>query len=327
MPTVIVGSPVLHHQPGEHTAILEAAGFTVRYPEPSGDQMTEEQLLANLDGVDAALAGAEPYTRKVLESFPQLRVISRTGVGYDAVDLAAAAERKIPVCVTPGTNHDAVAEQAWALYLALAKEVVRFHGMVAKGEFARGITRPIWGQTLGIVGLGRIGKAMAVRARAFGMRVIAYDPYATAEMASDGTELVTLDELLAKSDVISLHAPMCPETDCIVRAETIAKMKDGVYIINTARGGLVEESALAAALASGKVGGAGLDVFANEPPVGSPLLTAPNVVFSPHVAGISQDSLRRMAVMGAQTIVDLFEGRWPAERIINAEQIGPRWKW
>jgi D-3-phosphoglycerate dehydrogenase len=168
---------------------------------------------------------------------------------------------------------------------------------------------------------------MAVRARAFGMRVIAYDPYATTEMASDGTELVTLDELLGASDVISLHAPMCPETDRIIRDETIAKMKDGVYIINTARGGLVDESALAAALASGKVAGAGLDVFANEPPIGSPLLSAPNVVFSPHVAGISQDSLRRMAVMGAQTIVDLFEGRWPAERIINAEQIGPDWKW
>lgn len=327
MPTVLIGSPVLHHAPGEHVEILRAAGFTVRFPEPSGQQMNEAELATSLEGVDATLAGSEPYTPAIFARFPRLRAIVRTGVGYDAVHLEAAKKHRVPVGITPGTNHDAVAEQAWAMLLALAKNVLAFHQTVKNGTFQRAITRPIEGTTLGLVGLGRIGGAMAVRARAFRMRVIAFDPFLPAGTKVEGVERVEWDQLLAQSDVISLHAPHTPQTDRLIRAESIARMKDGVLIINTARGGLVHEPDLASALHSGKVGGAGLDVYKDEPPVGSPLLEAPNTVLAPHIAGVSTASLRNMAVMAAQTVVDLYQGRWPADRLVNANELGSDWKW
>lgn len=329
MPAVLISSGVLYQSPGEHTRILESAGFQVRYPDPGGDQLTEDQLITNLVGVSATIAGSEPYTARVMSESPTLRFISRAGVGYDAVDLEAAKRYRVPVGITPGTNQDAVAEQAMALLLALTKSVVPFHQTVARGQFVRAVTRPLWGTTLGLIGLGRIGRAMAARGRAFGMKVLAFDPYLNATTWPTGDEIsfVTLPDLLKQSDVISLHAPMTEETSKIIRADTIAKMKDGVLIINTARGGLVDEVDLLAGLRSGKVGGAGLDVFANEPPVGSPILEAPNVVFSPHIAGVSSDSLRRMAIMAARTIVDLHQGRWPTERLVNAAELGPDWTW
>ncbi|MFO0948281.1 MAG: phosphoglycerate dehydrogenase [Planctomycetota bacterium] len=328
MPTVLIGSGVLYQSPGEHTRILESAGFEVRYPNPGGEQLTEQQLIDNLVGVSATIAGSEPYTERVMAARPTLRVVARAGVGYDAVDLKGAKEHKVAVGITPGTNQDAVAEQAMALLLALTKSVVPFHQTVTQGRFVRAVTKPLWGTTLGLIGLGRIGRAMAIRGRAFGMKVLAFDPYLNATTWPTGDEItfVDLPELLKQSDVISLHAPMTPETSKIVRSETIALMKDGVLILNTARGGLVDEADLSKALRSGKVGGAGLDVFANEPPVGSPLLDAERGLF-PHIAGVSSDSLRRMAIMAAQTIVDLHQGRWPSERLVNAADLGPHWKW
>jgi phosphoglycerate dehydrogenase-like enzyme len=149
----------------------------------------------------------------------------------------------------------------------------------------------------------------------------------TGGVAAPGVRLVDWETLLRESDVISLHAPLTAETQRLIRAESIATMKDGVILINTARGGLVDEADLAAALASGKVGAAGLDVFVNEPPIGSPLLGAPNVLFSPHVASLDHEGLRQMANMAAQTVADLYQGRWPAERIVNGQSLGPNWSW
>ena len=326
MPTVLICPPVLLDRRGEYFQTLQSAGLEIRFPKSSGGQLTEQQLLDNLDGIDATLAGSEPYTAQVIERFPRLRVISRCGVGYDAVDVAAANKSSTVIGITPGTNHDGVAEHTFALMLAAARKIVIGHENIRAGGFKRGLLRPLRGQTLGIIGFGRIGRTVAARGCDFGMNVIAYDPHVAID-AETGVTAVGLDELFASSDYISLHAPGVAETLRMIRAETIAQMKDGVILINAARGGLVDEAALAAALHSGKVAAAGLDVFANEPPVGSPLLTAPNVVLSAHLAGLDTQSLDAMAAMAAHTVVDLYQGRWPTERLANAQQLGAGWRW
>lgn len=326
MPTTVLICPkALDHTPGEHFDLLASKNFFIRYAKPMKDLLTAEELSANLDGVDAVVAGSEPYTREVIRRFPNLRVISRVGVGYDSVDVEAATEQGIAVAITPGTNHDSVAELTFALLLAVAKRIASFHPMVAAGGFERKITKPLRGQTLGLVGYGRIGQAVARRAIAFGMKVIAADPLA-APTGDSGVETVSFDQLLGRSDIISLHAPANSETHHLIRGATIKKMRRGVVILNTARGSLIDEQALAQGLASGQVGGAGLDVFEQEPPTGSQILSAPRVVLTPHVAGIDEEGVRQMAVMACRTVVDLFSGEWPTERIVNASELGS-WTW
>lgn len=329
MPTVLVCANILHRQEGVYADCLRHAGFDLRWPALGHRQLSEPELCAELGGVDATIAGSEPYTPAVLEAFPRLRVVARTGVGSDSVDLAAASRLGVAVAITPGANHESVAEQAFALMLAIARRIVPNHVEVAGGGFERPIPQPLRGRTLGLFGLGRAGGAMALRAHAFGMTVIAADPYAAALSAelTACVRLATLDELLATADAISLHAPLTAETRCIINSASIARMKHGVWIINTARGGLIDEAALAEALRTGRVGGAGLDVFTSEPPTGSPLLAAPNVVLSPHLAGIDATACDAMGLLAARNIVDLFEGRWPADRIVNARQLGATWRW
>ena len=325
---VLVCQPFLFQTHGPWRTILESAGFEVRFPRSGGRVLTEDQLRDELGNARATIASTEPYTAAILGAAPQLRVVSRTGVGYDSVDVAAATARGIAVACTPGANHEAVAEHVFALLLAIAKRVVTNHAEVAGGGFRRQPSRPLRGKTLGIVGLGRIGRAVARRAAAFGMQILAHDPFVS-RPPDDAPEarLVSIDELLARSDVISLHAAASEATQRLIRRDTLAKVKAGVILINTARGTLVDEADLADALRSGKVAAAGLDVFEREPPAGSPLLAAPNVVLSPHAAGVDERTIEDMATMAAQTIADLFGGRWPAERIVNGEQLKRPWNW
>jgi phosphoglycerate dehydrogenase-like enzyme len=328
-PTVVlVCQPLLYQKPGAYRQILESAGLVVRFPKSGGTVLTEAQLQAELADVDATIASTEPYTASILRSAVNLRVISRTGVGYDSIDTTTATERGIAVAFTPGTNHEAVAEHAFALMLAVVKRVVANHVEVAHGGFRRQPSRAVRGKTLGLVGLGRIGRAMARRAAAFEMQVLACDPLLpTVPDDAPKVKLLSFEELLARSDVISLHAAATDSTSRLIRRETLAQMKPGAVLINTARGTLVDEAALKEALQSGKLAAAGIDVFEREPPVGSPLLSAPNVVLSPHVAGVDEQAFEDMATMAAQTIVDLFQGRWPADRIVNADTLSRPWSW
>jgi D-3-phosphoglycerate dehydrogenase len=324
MPEVLVIANILHQKDGPFADALRAAGFTIRFPKDGYRQLTEAELAAELPGAVATIAGSEPYTSAIFAANQQLRVIARTGVGYDAVDLASAAHAKVAVCVTPGANHDAVAEQTFALLLAVGRHVVKNHEMVAGGGFTRTIPVPMRGRTLGLVGFGRTGRAVARRALAFGMKVVAYDPVPGAP--TPGVDDASFSEVIEVADYLSLHAPMVPATRRMINADTLSRMKPGVRLVNTARGGLIDEDALAAALRSGHVAAAGLDVFAEEPPVGSPLLNAPNVTFAPHVAGLDTESVAAMGLMAAQTIVDLHQGRFPLERIANAGDL-PDWRW
>ncbi|MDW8222575.1 MAG: phosphoglycerate dehydrogenase [Gemmatales bacterium] len=324
MPRVLIGSAVLCDENGSHLRILREAGLAVVFP-PEIRLLTESDLLRCLPGVHATIAGPEPYTARVIESAKDLCVIARSGVGYDSVDVEAATRHGVAVTITPGTNHDAVAEHAFALLLALAKDVVRQHQWTVQGGWSRQPTVPVRGQTLGIVGLGRIGKAMALRGLAFGMKVLATEKAPDWDfIRQHGIELVSLEELLRRSDFVSLHAPYTPETRYLIRAETIRLMKPTAFLINTARGGLVCERDLLEALEKGQIRGAGLDVFEKEPPGDNPLFRLPNVIVSPHLAGADTQSLRDMAEMAARTVVGLLRGEWFEDgRIVNPE-VRPR---
>lgn len=319
MPKVLIGPSPLAQKTGPFLDLLTSAGFEPVYPlRPV--QMTEADLLEQLPAVDASLAGSEPYTRRVIESSPRLRIIARVGVGYDTVDIAAANERGLPVTIAPGTNHDAVAEHTFMLMLALAKNLIPQHLGVKTGGWPRKANTPLRGKVLGVFGLGRIGKAVALRGRAFGMSVIANEKYPDQDFViSNGIELVDVNTLFARSDYLSLHVPATPESTGIVSARTLALMKPTAYLINTARGAVVNEADLAEALRSGRLAGAGLDVLEQEPPQNCPLLGLDNVVFTAHTAGVDHQSLMDMAYSAAQAIVDVFAGRWPTEKLVNPQ--------
>ncbi len=328
MPTVLIGSGPLRNQPGRFRELLVQAGFETIDP-PGDGTLTEADLRAQLPKVEAIVAGGEPITDELMAMSPRLKVIARTGVGYDAVDVAAATSRGIAVTITPGTNHDSVAEQAFALLLALTRRIALNDRIIREGGWDRTLPAPLRGKTLGLVGLGRIGRAMVPRALAFGMRVLAYDPLPSlpAPVATDDFERVGFDELLSRSDVVSLHLPLLPTTRGLFNREMLGRMRAGSYLINTARGGIVVESDLHEALVSGHLAGAGLDVFEQEPPEPSePLLQLPNVVSSPHVAGIDVRSMADMAEKAAWCIVELSQGRWPSDCIVNPE-VQTRWSW
>ncbi len=327
MPKVLVTPATLKQIGGPFQDVLVGAGLEPVYP-PQQAQLVEEELFGQLDGISATLAGSEPYTRRVIEAHPALRVIARMGVGYDAVDVAAATEHGIAVTITPGTNQDAVAEHTFALILAIAKSVAEQHPLIQAGKWPRRANLPLRGRTLGIAGLGRIGKAVALRGECFGMRLLAYEPYPDLDFAAKhGVSLVPFDQLLAESDWLSLHMPMMPETKYLINRNTLAKMKPTAYLINTARGGLVCEADLAEALKARRIAGAGLDVFEQEPPgKDNVLLGLDNVVFTPHAAGVDLQSRDDMAHAAARSIAALAKGEWPAEQVVNPE-VRAKFRW
>ena len=281
-----------------------------------------------MPAVDAILAGGDPLTARVIQAATHLRAIARTGVGYESVDLGAATARGIAVAITPGANHEAVAEHTIALLLSLTRNVLGNDRMVRAGAWDRRPVRPLRGTTLGLIGLGRIGRAVAVRARAFGMKVLAFDR--NRDPLFDAFHEVTrleLDAVLEASDVVSLHLPLTWKTRGMFDRGAFAKMRPGSVLINTARGGLVNELDLHESLTSGRLAGAGLDVMDSEPPGrGNPLLALPNVVFSPHIAGVDTTALDDMAEQAARVVIELYNGRWPEGCVVN-EEVRPSWHW
>jgi len=314
---------------GPHIEIFEKAGFEVAFPPPGANLRDEEQLIEVLKDSEATVAGSEPYTRRVIESLPRLRVIARRGVGFDAVDLAAADDHDVVVTTTPGTLHHSVAEHTIAMLMALARGFPRLDQQVRAGRWER-IPHPrVMGKTLGILGLGQIGQAVATRAVGLGLKVLAYEPYPNHDFARQwGIEFVDLDTLLARSEFVSLHLPMSPENFNLMNRERFAKIKRGAVLINTARGPLVNEADLCEALRSGQIGGAGLDVFHQEPlPLESPLLEFDNVLLSGHVAGIDNEANHDLAVMFARTIIGLYRGEWPPPECVRNLKGRTGWTW
>jgi len=310
-----------------YLGVLRDAGFELVFPKRAF-VLSEQELLDALPGICGVIAGSEPYTPRVLAANSQLRVIARAGVGYDAVNVPAATENGVAVAIAPGTNQESVAEHTFALILALAKDLPNQHNAIRAGKWPRRANLPLRGRTLGIAGLGRIGKAVAERGKAFGMKLIAYEPYPDAAfVAPVGVTLVSFERLLAESDYLSLHMPLTEQSRHVINEQSLAKMKPTAYLVNTARGGLVCEADLYRALEAGRIGGAGLDVFEEEPPSKlNPLCRFENVVVTPHAAGVDLQSRDDMAVSAARTIVALSRGEWPAECIVNPE-VRPRFRW
>jgi phosphoglycerate dehydrogenase-like enzyme len=330
MPRVLVTPPELFEGNGPPHKVLREAGFEIVYPPRGVRLMTEELLLDRLVGVDAVLAGMEPFTRRVLTESRRrdnLRVLSRFGVGYDAIDVPAATDLGVVVMIAAGANQVSVAEHTLALLFAVFRSVALRDRAVRAGRWDRVVVPRLAGKTLGLIGLGRIGKALAPRANALGLHVIAHDPLADASFAAaNQITLCSLDEVIAQSDIVSLHLPCTAATAGLLSAERIGKMKPGSVLINTARGGLVDEPAMIAALRSGHLGGAGLDTFAVEPlPPGSPLRELDNVVLTPHNAGIDDQAVRDVSLRAAQSIAALYRGEWPEEYVVNRELAGWRW--
>jgi len=289
------------------------------------DAPDEESLAAAVRDAAALLArGSAKISARVIEAGRNLRVIGRSGVGYDTVDVAAATARGIPVVYTPGASTRVVAEGALAMILALVKRLPDLDRRTKAGDWAVRETfavRDLEGSVLGIVGLGRIGSEVARLALPFGMRVLASDPLVSSEEAERlGVSLVDLDRLLAESDVVSLHAPLAANTRGLIDRQRLNQMKPGAILVNLGRGGLLESlDALQEALNSGRLAAAGLDVFPQEPPdVSHPVFSHPNLLASPHALGLTAGAARRIFTLVSQDMAAVLEGRRP-ERVVNPE--------
>lgn len=295
--------------PGPHHDLLESQGWEVvreRGPLP------EAKMLELAGEFDAFLCGDDAITQAVIDkSAPRLKVISKYGIGLDKIDVEYATSQKLPVLFTPGVNHTTVAEHTFGLLLCLSKHLVTVGAAARQGEWKRVTGHEIMGRTMGIIGLGRIGKEVAIRAKAFGMPVMAYDIYWDEAFAEEHgvTRCETMDEVLHQADVISLHCFLDDKTRDMINAAKIAEMKDDAVVLNCARGELVVAKDMAKALEDGKIGGYGTDVLDEEPPPADhPLLTAPNCVVTSHIGSRTYESVVRQASKATNNLIAFLNG-------------------
>jgi D-3-phosphoglycerate dehydrogenase / 2-oxoglutarate reductase len=309
-PIVLVTFPDYDTEHPEHGGALTAAGYLMRIAPKRGARSTEELLALSAD-VAGAICSTDPFTRDVLRDSPNLQVIARVGVGIDSIDAAAATELGVAITTTPGANEETVADHAIAMMLGLLRRIPENDAGVRRGEWNRtGPHTPLLltGCTVGLIGYGHIGRLVARRLAGFDVELLVSDP---ALGDSDSPRSVELAELLARSDVVSLHTPLIAATHHLIDQAALQLMRPHAVLVNTSRGGVVDEAALIQALNEGVIAGAALDVFETEPPVTSPLFAMPNVVVSPHVGGISTKSIDVMMRMATASVIDVIEGRIP----------------
>src|ERR1700678_3027841 len=281
-------------------ALLKETGWIIVLP--AATALAAE--IADADGL--VVRSATKVNRELLEKAPKLRVIGRAGVGVDNVDMEAATNRGVLVMNTPGGNAVSVAEHTFALLLALARQVPNANTGIHAGRWEKSSSGvELRGKTIGLIGFGRVGIEVARRAKGFDMKVIAFDPYVSQSVAKElEVELIPFEEVLKRADVLSLHTALSPSTEKIINAAAIAQMKKGARILNCARGELIDGGALADALKSGHIAGAGLDTFAVEPPKNSPLIGLPNVVATPHIAGSTAEAQEEIGTRIAEQVKD-----------------------
>ncbi len=284
---------------------------------PTGKPLTSAEVAALLPGVDGYIAGLDGIDAAALAAADRLKVIARYGVGVDCVDLEAAHQRGIIVTNTPGANSVSVAELALGLILALIRQIPEAATATRQGKFPRLSGVSLEGKTVGILGLGAIGKQLARRLHAFDCRLLAFDPYPDLEFArAHAVQYLPLDEILPQADFISLHLPLLPETRRLVDQSFLAKMKKGAYLVNTARGEVIDETALYEALQSGYLRGAALDAFATEPPDPSnPLLALPQLIGTPHLGAQTDGATNNMGRMALEDCLTVLRGEAPKYRV------------
>ena len=316
---ILVTARSFRQTPGPHQQIMIDAGYElVNSPY---DRPLKASELAELGvGVTGMLLGVDDCSAEVFERAAQLKVVSRYGVGVDKVDVEAATRHGVVVTITPGANAISVAELALGLMFALARHIPHHDRVVKNGGWGRVSGMELTAATLGLVGLGRIGQEVARRAVGLGMRVLYYDPmpFPPDLIAALGVTARPLDEVIAESDFISLHLPLTDETRHIIGTGALARMKPGAYVINTARGGLVDEVALAQALASGQIAGAAADVFDAEPPIDRTLVEMEHFIAVPHAGSATLQTTLRMGLMASENLLAVLRGERP-EGTVNPE--------
>ncbi len=284
----------------------------------TGKPLTSAEVASLLPGVDGYIAGLDGIDANALKSADRLKVISRYGVGVDNVDLAVAREKGIMVTNTPGANSVSVAELALGLMLALARQIPKAVEAVRQGNFPRYSGVSLEGKTVGMLGLGAIGKQLVRRLSGFDCKILAYDPFADSAFAEDNqVELASMDEVIAQADFLSLHLPLLPETRGIVNESFLGRMKKGSFLINTSRGEAIDEDALLKALQSGQIKGAGLDAFAVEPPdPKNPLLALPQVIATPHLGAQTDGATRNMGWFAMRDCLAILKGEKPVYPVV-----------
>ena len=307
--------------------MLEQAGCELIWS-PFHRPLTDEELaglVGNVDGIIAGLDWVGPHT--LTKGAPRLRVVSRTGVGYDRIDIDTATRLGVAVTITLGANSEAVADLTIGLLIALARQIPEADRSLRAGEWNQYTGRELWRKRLGLVGLGHVGKGVARRAAAgFAMEVVAYDTvWDDAFSRKWGVRRAqSLDEIFETCDFVSLHVPETPATRHLVNRDRLRRMKPTAYLVNTARGGLVDEEALVEALREGWIAGAAIDVFEKEPPVGSALLELPNVVVTPHIGAHTVEAVRKMSQMAAENLLAVLVERRLPNGIVNPEALQSR---
>lgn len=286
-----------------------------------GRPLTEKELVERIGEAVGVIVGVDPLPARVLEQASKLVVISKYGAGIDNIDVAAASKLGIVVTRLPGANAEAVADHAFALLLAVARRVGEADRAMRQGQWGRFVGRQVSGRCLGLVGTGRIGRAVLKRAKGFDMQIVCFDKQPDPAMEETyGVRYLALDDLLQQADFISLHVPLTRETKGMIGRRELALMKPSSILINTARGGLVDESALAEALKAGQLAGAGLDVYEKEPLRDSPLVGLEQVILTPHIGAYTQESLEKMADMAVDNLLRALNEEMPADTV-NAVEI------
>lgn len=317
MTRILLTTTSFQDTPGPHHDLLEQSGFEiVRERGP----LSEQRMLELVGEFDGMICGDDAITAAVIDkALPRLKVISKYGIGLDKIDVAYTEKVGLPLTFCPGVNHTTVAEHTFGLMLALFRNLVDEANYTRSGQWKRMTGHEIMGKTIGIVGLGRIGREVAKRAKAFEMPVVGYDIYWPDQFAQDYgvARLNSIDEVFRSAEILSIHTNLTEETHSMINAVSIASMKDGVVILNCARGELVDSQALADALESGKVGGYGTDVLDVEPPPADHvLLRAKNCIVTPHIGSRTHESVQRQAGMATRNLLNFFAGK-PAEAQAN----------
>lgn len=319
MAKILLTTTSYQDTPGPHHQLLESSGVEV---DRQRGPLPEAKMLELAGDYDAFLCGDDAITRAVLDkSLPKLKIISKYGIGVDKIDVAGCTELGIPLTFCPGVNHTTVAEHTFGLMLGVFRHMIEQANAVRAGDWKRMTGHEIMGKTIGVIGLGRIGKEVVKRAKAFEMNVVGLDLYWPEEFAKQYSveKVDTFDEIFASCDIVSLHTNLTDETRNMIRTETIAKMKPDVVIVNCARGELVNSADMAKALEAGNVGGYATDVLDEEPPSSDhPLISAPNCLITPHIGSRTFESVERQAMMATENLIRCLKGEQPLAQVNDA---------
>lgn len=322
MPKILITSRLFGRTTPEAFDLLTKEGMEYKVEQDHSGDWSEEEIIAALQGYGGMILGAdEPMTRKVLFALPDLKVLSRHGVGFNNVDVKSATERGIVVAITAGANDNSVADLAMGLIISAARHIPYFDRFIRRGEFwKRTPGSDVSGATLGLIGMGRIGKSLVRRALGFDMKILAFDLVKDEEFAARyGIEYLPLEQVLSRSDFVSIHLPSSAQTAKFIGERELKMMKPSAYLINTSRGNVVDEAAVIRALQERWIAGAGLDVLEKEPPdKDNPLFALENVVLTPHIAGASLAAMRAMSLDSARNAIRVLRGEAPSA-MVNPE--------